>query len=169
METIAGYVFDHTSRDEDRWHRLPADRRGPYFVSASHGPEKAEFLRLVRLHRQKAPGCNPLDGREHGLGEIARWIGIAPLAARFVGLGVLLGVFEQVTPWEALPGETREDMGRGGGWRFRLKGARPRVAIADAGNRAGASVSRRRPGPRRPRWTRGPRARACGIGWPVAV
>ena len=56
-----------------------------------HAPEKAEFLRLARLHREKSPALNPLDGREHGLGEVARWIGMTQLAIRFVGLGVILG------------------------------------------------------------------------------
>ena len=51
-------------------------------------------MRLIRLHREKSPGCNPLDGREHGLSEIALWIRNKALAVRFVGLGVILGIFE---------------------------------------------------------------------------
>lgn len=168
MENIAGYVLDHTSRDEGRWRRLPADRRGPYFVSAIHGPRRDEFLRLLRRHREESPGRNPLDGREHALGEMVRWIGIAPLAIRFVGLGVILGVFELASPWEAGAGEDREAVdrrpGRGEGWRFRLKGSRPRAAIEGPGDGAGAARGRRRPGPRRPRWTRCARAPAGGIG-----
>jgi hypothetical protein len=167
MENIAGYVFDRTSRDQDRWHRLADDERGPYFISALYGPRKAEFLRLVRLHTEKSPGCNPLDGREHGLGEISRWIGIPALAVRFVGLGVILGVFELTFPWEGRAGEEHQDIYRRlegvDEGRFRLRGSRPREAIECSGYRAEDLRRRRGPGSRRPRSTRYDRARTYGI------
>jgi hypothetical protein len=168
MENIAGYVLDHTCRDEVRWRRLPAGERGPYLVSALHGPRRDEFLRLVRRHREISTGYNPLDGREHGLGEVTRWLGIAPLAIRFVGLGVILGVFELTSPWEAVVGEDCESvdrrLGRGDGWRFRLKGSRARIPSGRPGPAAEVAGCRRRPGPRRIRWTRCARARTGGIG-----
>ena len=167
MENIAGYVFDHTSEDEGRWHRFAAEERGPHFVSALYGPQKAEFLRLVRLHREKSPGFDPLDGGEHRLGEVARWIGIKSLAARFVGLAIILGVFELADTREGRAAGDRQDKCRSpervDDLRFRFKGSRPRAAIEGSGDRSGPRGCGRRPGPRRPRLTRCARARTCGI------
>jgi len=164
VQDIAGYVFDHTSRDAGRWHRLAAAERGPLLVSAVHAPREAEFLRLIRLHREKSPGCNPLDGREHSIGEIGRWLGIKALAVRFVGLGVILGVFELTSRWESPAGGDHQDpQGRPeqlDGLRFRLEGSRPREVIGGSGYGACAPSCRRRPGPRMPRQTRRRRARS---------
>jgi hypothetical protein len=173
MENLAGYVLDHTSWDQVRWHRLAADERGPYFVSPLHGPRDAEFLKFIRQHRERSPGCNPLDGREHSLSEIARWIGNTALAARFIGLGVILGVFDLTSPSEGRSGADRRSMnGRpecAGEARFRLVESRPREAIERPGD--GADVPRfpRRPGPRRPRYTRCARSRRYGISRTVVM
>ena len=110
MENIAGYVFDHTTCDARRWRQLEADQQGPYFVSMVHGPQRAEFLRSVRAHAEKHACCDPLDGRGHTLKEVTRWIGIRDLALRFIGLGVMLGVFESVQPWVRREQESHEDM-----------------------------------------------------------
>jgi hypothetical protein len=167
MQNIAGYVFDHTSRDERRWHGLAANERGPYCVSALYSPREAEFLRLIRLHREKSPGCNPLDGREHSLSEIARWIGNTALAVRFVGLGVILSVFKLISPWEDRAGEGLQDthrpLDRVHEGRFRLHGSRLREATEGSDYRTGTMRFPRRPGPRRPRYTRCNRALTCGF------
>jgi hypothetical protein len=167
MQTIAGYVLDHTIRDKARWHSLPADERGPYLVSALHDPRKTEFLRLIRLHGEKSPGCNPLDGREHSLSEIARWIGITALAVRFVGLGVILGVFELTSPWEGEAGGDRRSMDRCpervGEGRFRLERSRPREEIKGPGGGEMPTSCRRPAGPRRPRYTRCAGSRRYGV------
>jgi len=125
VENIAGYVYDHTTCDSRCWHQLEAGQRGPYFVSIVHGPTRAEFLRFVRLHAETHRCCDPLDGRVHSLNEVTRWMGIRELALRFIGLGVILGVFELVEPWLRREQESHEDMikrlERENEARFRLK------------------------------------------------
>ena len=125
MDNIAGYVYDHATCDERRWHGLEADHRGPYFVSATYEPSADRFVELIRLHVETKRCCNPLDGQEHSFSEMKRWIGIGELALRFIGLGVILGVFELVRPWEKREGETREELiqrleSEEGSW-FKLK------------------------------------------------
>jgi hypothetical protein len=110
MENIAGYVYDHTTRNGRRWLELEADQQGPYFVSTVHDPRTAEFLRFARLQTETHTCCDPLDGRVHNLKEMTRWIGIRELAVRFIGLGVILGVFELVRPWVRREHENDEDM-----------------------------------------------------------
>jgi hypothetical protein len=126
---IAGYVYDHTRCDARRWRRVEAGLRGPYFVSAVNGPRRDEFLKFVRLHIEKKPGCDPLDGQVHGLEELTRWIGIRELALRFIGLGVILGVFQLAKPWIRRDEENHEDMVKRlkcqDGARFRLTPRRP--------------------------------------------
>ena len=78
-------------------------------MSTAHSPRTAEFLRFVRLHADKNPCCDPLDGQVHNLKEVTRWIGIRELALRFIGLGVILGVFELVQPWVRREQENYED------------------------------------------------------------
>jgi hypothetical protein len=167
MENIAGYVLDHTTRDANLWHHLNADERGPYFVSPMNRPRRDLFLKLVRLQRQHAPGCDPLDGREHGLDRAARWIGNRALAIRFVGLGVILGVFELATSWEAVPGEDLEHVDRRlagrGEVRFRLTGSRPRTATRASANEAAPQPARWQPVVRRARYTRRKPTRAYGM------
>jgi hypothetical protein len=171
MENIAGYLLDHTTRNESRWRRADDAKRGPYLVSAIHGPRKDVFLRLIRLQTQSSSGCNPLDRRAHGLDEIARWIGNRALAIRFIGLGVILGAFELATPWEAVLGEDLESMDRRlavrGAVRFRLKGSRPWTAVLGSANQTTSQQSRRRPGPRRARYTRRKPARGYGLTAPA--
>jgi len=122
---IAGYVFDHTTCDARRWQQLEAGQQGPYLVSMVNGPHRDEFLRFARTHVEKNPCCDPLDGRAHDLTEVTRWIGIRELALRFIGLGVILGVFELVQPWVRREQESHEDMidrlERENEARFRLK------------------------------------------------
>jgi hypothetical protein len=157
VENIGGYVFDHTNRNASRWSTLQADDRGPYCVSTLYAPQKDEFIRYVRQHMEKSPGCNPLDGSEHTIGEIARWIGIRALAIRFVSLGVLLDVFELASPRESRPGETGPDVCLLGE-RFRAKGILPGATIKGSARGGRAVRSWRRHGPRRPRYTRRRRA-----------
>jgi hypothetical protein len=155
MDNIVGYVYDHTTCDERRWHELDAGHRGPYFVSATYQPGRDRFLELIQLHVEQRPDCDPLDGGEHCLAEATRWIGIRELALRFIGLGVLLGVFELIRPWEVRAGESREEMirrlDRGDEGSFRMKVRRrsgeairafPGVVACDetAGRQNGAGV-----------------------------
>ena len=134
MENIAGYVFDHTTCDARRWRQLEADQQGPYFVTMVHRPLKAEFLRSVRAHAENNASCDPLDGRVHTLKEITRWIGIRDLALRFIGLGVMLEVFELVQPWVRRERESHEDMmnrlERGNEVQFRAKVQSPLSAFS---------------------------------------
>jgi hypothetical protein len=125
VENIAGYVYDHTGCDERRWHQLEADQRGPYFVSAVNGPRRDEFLKSVRSQIEKKTCCDPLDGQVHSLEDVTRWIGIRELALRFIGLGVILGVFQLVEQWKRREEEKHDDMikrlQREHGARFRSK------------------------------------------------
>jgi hypothetical protein len=41
---------------------------------------------------------NPFDGKEHNYLEIGAWIGDQGLGMQFMALGVLLGVFDLLTP-----------------------------------------------------------------------
>lgn len=144
MENIAGYVYDHTTCDERRWHELDAGQRGPYFVSATYQPQRDRFLELIQLYVEQRPDCDLLDGDEHNLAEMTRWIGIRELALRFVGLGVILGVFELVCPWEVRAGEDREEMigrlPRGDEGSFRLKVRRRLGKAVEASPRVLASA-----------------------------
>jgi hypothetical protein len=76
------------------------------------------------------------------------------LAARFVGLGVILGVFELADPWEGRAGEEHRDMQgpaeRVDGLRFRLKGPRPPEAIEGYVDRAEMRGRRRHAPPEAP-------------------
>jgi len=110
VENIAGYVYDHTTCDARGWHQLGGDQKGPFYVSMVHGAQRDEFLSSTRSHAEKNPGCDPRDGRVHSLKEMTRWIGIRELALRFIGLGVILGVFELVRPWTRRDQENHEDM-----------------------------------------------------------
>jgi hypothetical protein len=63
-------------------------------------PQRDRFIHLVRLHQHEViMGCDPLDSKEHGFTEMARWLGSKGTVLPFVGLGVFLGVFEVVRPW----------------------------------------------------------------------
>jgi hypothetical protein len=158
VENIAGYVFDHTTLDQSRWHRLGADERGPYRVSASHDPQKDRFLDFIHLHAEKAPRCNPLDGRKHRLSEIAGWIGNRALARRFIGLGVILGVFELVRQPPGRGGADCEDLirrlDRGAPGHRRLEEARRSEPIASFPSLPPMPKCRKQPGRATPRWPR---------------
>ena len=173
MENIEGFLLDHVIRDEARWHRLPEGSRGPHFVSVRFGPGKARFLELVRHKVAVSPRCNPLDGREHRIDEIVRWMRNRELALRFVGLGVMLGVFELASPWRPRAGDTGQDTsplaGRPDEERFRLAGSRPREATGRPECQTGPMSGLRRPGPRRPRYTRGPWTRPHRVNRPMAM
>ena len=108
MENIAGYVYDHTTCNARSWRQAEPTNKVRTPCRWVHSPRRAEFLRYVRLHAEKNPCCNPLDGRVHSLKEVTSWIGIRELALRFIGLGVILGVFELVRAvGEARAGEPR--------------------------------------------------------------
>ena len=110
VENISGYVYDHTRCGPRRWHQLETGQRGPFFVSTVNGPRCDDFLRFVRSYVEKKSVCDPLDGQVHGLEEVTRWIGIRELALRFIGLGVILGVFQLVEPWIRCDEEGHEQM-----------------------------------------------------------
>jgi hypothetical protein len=107
IDNLAKYVSDHTSCSEVRWHNIGPEQRGPLPISAvstvcQQGieimPARGAFLELVRSH-QGGSDCNPLDGEEHGFAELSAWLPGSGLVRRFVGLGVILGVFDLVAPW----------------------------------------------------------------------
>ena len=172
MDNIEGFLLDHAVLSEGRWHRCPEGSRGPYFVSARCAPQNSRFLELIRRKVKDSPGCNPLDGREHSIVEIARWMAGEYFALQFVGMGVMLGIFELSGPWEAQAGEDSRQMcrrlERSGAGRFRAKGIRSREVIAVVGERMPPSRYSRVRGPRRRRYLRGTRARTCGITRPEA-
>jgi hypothetical protein len=74
---------------------------------------------------------------------MTRWIGIPELALRFIGLGVMLGVFELRRSWEEREGESRGELirrlERGDEGCFQLKGHRRsgRMVSASRGVLAG--------------------------------
>src|SRR5262249_16156369 len=97
-------------------------------------PRRDEFLKFVRMHHEKHASCDPLDGQVRGIEDVTPWIGIRELALRFIGLGIILGVFELVHPWVRREDENHDEMlkrlHRENGARFRLK--TPVVSTVDS-------------------------------------
>jgi len=69
-------------------------------VGLSRTPMKRE--RFDQISREAKAGAfatvDVFDGAEHGYIELGGWIGDQGLALRYMGLGVLLGAFELLTP-----------------------------------------------------------------------
>jgi hypothetical protein len=117
-EHLADYVADHTSCSESRWHKVGTDQRGPFPISSiskvvGQGieltPTRDTFLNLIRSH-MVGSDCNPLDGETHGFDELSRWFQSGGIVLPFVGLGVILGVFELVGPWREQEARPYDDL-----------------------------------------------------------
>ena len=118
MDSLIDYVRDHTSCSPVGWRVSEPSRWGPFPVSivqtAETEPRKDKFLELVRADPAMVSSINLLDGEEHGLAELERWLPGKRLPLKFVGLGAYLGVFELVRSWEkdVREGETVEELTR---------------------------------------------------------
>jgi hypothetical protein len=58
--------------------------------TAETEPRKDKFLELVRADPAMVSSINLLDGKEHGLAELERWLPGKSLPLKFVGLGAYL-------------------------------------------------------------------------------
>ena len=55
-------------------------------------------MELTQKHRGEFGDCDPMDGGEHNYMELGGWIGDQGIAMQYMGLGVLLGVFNLLSP-----------------------------------------------------------------------
>lgn len=118
MTPLVDYVLNHTERGECNCGQC-ADRGenpdpqghtidlGFFKVAAKNNPDKDMFLQLSGAHNGEFGECDPLDGGEHSYMELGGWIGDQGLAMQYMGLGVLLGVFNLLSP--AMLGITSDD------------------------------------------------------------
>ena len=75
-----------------------------FFEVAAKGEPDAETLRkLLQGHTGVHCDCDPLDGSEHSYMEVGGWIGDQGAALQLMGLGVLLDLWNVLTP-RMLPG-----------------------------------------------------------------
>lgn len=65
---------------------------------AESPPEPRAFIEATKSWRGARLACNPLDGEEHNFIELGGWVGDPGIAMQYMGLGVLLGVFDLITP-----------------------------------------------------------------------
>lgn len=108
---LVEYVISHTDRTECKCGQCFMPVQGPeefnphtadmifFRVSKVGEPKVDEFKKLIA----EWPGefgstVNPLDGKDHSYLELGGWIGDQGIAMQFMGLGVLLGIFNLLTP-----------------------------------------------------------------------
>lgn len=118
MESLIDYVLKHTERGECNCGQCldRGDKPDPvghtvdlgfFKVAAKDNPDKETFLELTQKHRGEFGDCDPMDGGEHNYMELGGWIGDQGIAMQYMGLGVLLGVFNLLSP--AMLGLTPDD------------------------------------------------------------
>lgn len=118
MTPLVDYVLRHTERGEckcgqclDRGDNPDPDGHtvdlGFFKVAAKDNPDKETFLRLTSEHLGEFGHCDPFDGSEHNYMELGGWIGDQGIAMQYMGLGVLLGIFNLLSP--AMLGITSDD------------------------------------------------------------
>jgi len=74
-----------------------------FFEVAKVGDPSAEHLiELVEAHHGEFNACAPLDGKDHSYIELGGWIGDQGLALQLMGLGVLLGLWNLLSPYTML-------------------------------------------------------------------
>jgi hypothetical protein len=81
-------------------------------VCARDNPSAMDFVMASKAHRGEFgdPLLNPFDGKEHGYIELGGWLGDQGAALMYMGLGVVLGVFDLLTPKTMLPGRVPESL-----------------------------------------------------------
>jgi len=106
---LVEYVLAHTDRGECQCGKC-VDSQGTrqpeghtvdmvfFKIAAKDNPDKAEFLRLTQEHQGEFGDVDPLDGKEHSYLELGGWIGDQGIAMQYMALGVLLGVFNLISP-----------------------------------------------------------------------
>lgn len=106
------YVREHTERgacqcgrcidapDEPKNYQPAGHTADLHFfkVSAVKTPDADTLLRLTKAHDGVFRALDPLNGDEHGFIALGAWLGDQGLALRYMGLGVILDVFELRTP-----------------------------------------------------------------------
>jgi hypothetical protein len=115
---LSEYVLAHTIRGECKCGRCidvgtTPDPTGPHtidltFFKVALPPEQpalvvADFRQLIAEHIGVFTPVDVFDGKEHNFMELGGWLGDQGLALQFMGLGVLLGVFELWSPDTVLP------------------------------------------------------------------
>ena len=67
-------------------------------VCAKDNPDADTFKKLIAEHQGEFNELNPFDGQEHGYQEVGGWIGDQGMAMQFMGLGVILKLWEVAHP-----------------------------------------------------------------------
>jgi hypothetical protein len=105
MKTLSQYIVEHTDRNactcgkcvvsgEDK--QLSGHTVDMFFfdVCAKDNPDADTFRKLI----VKQGEINPFDGKEHSYIELGGWLGDQGLALQFMGLGVILGLWQVMHP-----------------------------------------------------------------------
>jgi hypothetical protein len=71
---------------------------------------KEEFLKLTRECKGEFQESDPLDGKAHNYQELGAWIGSQALAIQYMGLGVILGIFKNLSPRAVLGNTVPRDL-----------------------------------------------------------
>lgn len=71
---------------------------------------KTQFINLTRECHGEFLECDPLDGGSHSYQEFGGWIGSQALAIRYMGLGVILGIFKNLSPRAVLGNTVPEEL-----------------------------------------------------------
>lgn len=70
-----------------------------FFKVTKHGePTKEEFIQLTKECRSDYVTVDPFDHQEHSYLTLGAWIGDQGLAMQYMALGVLLGLFNLLSP-----------------------------------------------------------------------
>lgn len=67
-------------------------------VCVKKPPNVDMFRKLITEHKGEHCDANLFDGQEHSYIELGGWIGSQEVALRFMGLGVLLGLWDVMHP-----------------------------------------------------------------------
>ena len=109
MSALVQYVLKHTDRNActcgkcivSGENRVMTGHTADVFffdVCAKGNPNVDEFKKLIAEHSGEFCEVNLFDGEEHGYQELGGWIGDQGLAMQFMGLGVILGLWEVAHP-----------------------------------------------------------------------
>jgi hypothetical protein len=114
MKELIDYILAHTVRGECKCGQCADVGNKPdpnghtanlvfFKVATRDNPERQRFEELTRAHENgEFSNVNPFDGKEHNYIELGAWIGDQGLAMQYMGLGVLLGSFNLLSPQTVL-------------------------------------------------------------------
>lgn len=118
MSKLVDFVVAHTTRcpcaslvyQHERDKSPSAADMFFFDVAAKDNPDADEFKRLIAEHPGEFATVNPLDGNEHSYIELGGWIGDQGLALQFMGLGVLLNLWQVMHPVNMLKMERNDPL-----------------------------------------------------------